>query len=132
MKKTLSMILVLVLMLSLVSVIAFADGSVTLNVVTSYGGDDGNRKNFENAVKAVAQKINTDYENAGKQYEKVDKFITDTIKALEGLREAHRLMGKWIGAAQNQLPDLEIRKLTKNNPTMKAKFEAIGNKEENK
>ena len=55
MKKTLSMILVLVLMLSLVSVIAFADGSVTLNVVTSYGGDDGNRKNFENAVKAYEE-----------------------------------------------------------------------------
>lgn len=55
MKKTLAMLLVLVLMLSLVSVFAFADGSVTLNVVTSYGGDDGNRKNFENAVKAYEE-----------------------------------------------------------------------------
>ena len=27
----------------------------TLNVVTSYGGDDGNRKNFENAVKAYEE-----------------------------------------------------------------------------
>ena len=35
---------------------------VTLNVVTSYGGDDGNRKNFENAVKsfeeATGNKVN--------------------------------------------------------------------------
>ena len=31
--------------------VAYADG-VTLNVVTSYGGDDGNRGNFEAAVKA--------------------------------------------------------------------------------
>ena len=29
--------------------------SVTLNVVTSYGGDDGNRKNFENAVAAYEE-----------------------------------------------------------------------------
>ena len=55
MKKTLAMLLVLVLMLSLVSVAAFADKTVTLNVVTSYGGDDGNRKNFENAVKAYEE-----------------------------------------------------------------------------
>ena len=55
MKKSLAMLLVLVLMLSLVSVAAFADKAVTLNVVTSYGGDDGNRKNFENAVKAYEE-----------------------------------------------------------------------------
>ena len=55
MKKSLAMLLVLVLMLSLVSVAAFADKTVTLNVVTSYGGDDGNRKNFENAVKAYEE-----------------------------------------------------------------------------
>ncbi len=30
-------------------------GSVELNVVTSYGGDDGNRKNYENAVKAYEE-----------------------------------------------------------------------------
>ena len=55
MKKTLAMLLVLVMVLSLGSVVAFADNSVTLNVVTSYGGDDGNRKNFENAVKAYEE-----------------------------------------------------------------------------
>ena len=32
-----------------------ADDSVTINVVTSYGGDDGNRKNFEAAVKAYEE-----------------------------------------------------------------------------
>ena len=55
MKKSLAMLLVLVLMLSLVSVAAFADKAVPLNVVTAYGGDDGNRKNFENAVKAYEE-----------------------------------------------------------------------------
>lgn len=86
--------------------------------------------NFEAAVRAVADKINTDYDNAGKQYDKVEKMCDDMIKKLTDLKEAFRLGQKWIGAAQNQLPDLEIRKLTKNNPTMKAKFEEL--KEENK
>lgn len=81
--------------------------------------------NFENAVRAVAQKINDDYDLAGKQYDKVEKMCNDMISKLQDLKEAFRLGRKWIGAAQNQLPDLEIRKLTKNNPTMKAKFEAL-------
>ena len=55
MKKTLAMLLAVIMILSLGSVVAFADKSVTLNVVTSYGGDDGNRKNFENAVKAYEE-----------------------------------------------------------------------------
>ena len=32
-----------------------AGSPVELNVVTSYGGDDGNRKNYENAVKAYEE-----------------------------------------------------------------------------
>ena len=32
-----------------------AKEAVTINVVTSYGGDDGNRKNFENAVAAYEE-----------------------------------------------------------------------------
>ncbi|MBR7075002.1 MAG: ABC transporter substrate-binding protein, partial [Oscillospiraceae bacterium] len=50
MKKALALLLALVMILSL-GAVAYADG-VTLNVVTSYGGDDGNRGNFETAVKA--------------------------------------------------------------------------------
>ena len=51
MKKLISILLVLAMVFSFVAVTA-ADDSVTINVVTSYGGDDGNRKNFEAAVKA--------------------------------------------------------------------------------
>ena len=53
MKKALAFLLAAVMLLSL-GVVAMAD-SVTLNVVTSYGGDDGNRANFEAAVKAYEE-----------------------------------------------------------------------------
>lgn len=64
MKKVLAISLALVLAFSLVACNTPASGSsvapsseakpetVTLNVVTSYGGDDGNRVNYENAYKA--------------------------------------------------------------------------------
>ena len=53
MKKS-ALILGLALTMSLAPTLAFASGT-TLNVVTSYGGDDGNRANFEAAVKAYEE-----------------------------------------------------------------------------
>ena len=79
--------------------------------------------NFEKAVQAVAKKISDDYENASNLYDKVEKMCDDMIKKLQDFKEVFRLGKKWIGVAQNQLPDLEVRKLTKNNPTMQAKFD---------
>lgn len=55
MKKLISILLVLTMVLSIGITAAAADDSVTINVVTSYGGDDGNRKNFEAAVKAYEE-----------------------------------------------------------------------------
>ena len=81
--------------------------------------------NFENTVRDIAKKINDDYENAGKHYDAVEKMCDSMIDKLKELKEAFRLGKKWIGVAQSRLPELEIRKLTKNNPTMKAKFEAL-------
>ena len=96
--------------------------------VIQYQRENIDVTNFENAVRMVAQKINDDYENAGKQYDKVEKMCDDMIKKLSDLKEIFRLGKKWIGAAQNQLPELEIRKLVKNNPTMHEKFEALESK----
>lgn len=77
MKKTLAMILALVMVLGMVT-FASAD-SVTLNVVTSYGGDDGNRGNFENAVKAyeasTGNKINDGSATSNEEWKA--KVLTD-------------------------------------------------------
>lgn len=67
MKKLITLLLALTMVLSLAAcgekpaeasdnpAEAPADSAVTLNVVTSYGGDDGNRANFEAAVKAYEE-----------------------------------------------------------------------------
>ena len=47
MKKS---VVLLVIVMVLAAVLSAAAENVTLNVVTSYGGDDGNRANFEAAV----------------------------------------------------------------------------------
>ena len=99
--------------------------------VIAYQRENADITNFEAQVRAVAQKINDDYAYAAKQYEQVDKMCNDMIDKINAFREAFRLGRKWIGAAQNQLPDLEIRKLTKNNPTMKAKFDELKKDEDN-
>ncbi len=98
--------------------------------VIQYQRENIDITNFENAVRVVAQKISDDYENAGKQYDKVEKMCDDMIKKLTDLKEVFRLGKKWIGTAQNQLPELEIRKLTKTNPTMKEKFDALEHKDD--
>ena len=81
--------------------------------------------NFENAVKAVADKITADYNKAGALYDQVDKMCDDMIKKITAFKEIFRKAQGHIGAAQNQLDNLSVRKLTKNNPTMKAKFENL-------
>ena len=91
----------------------------------AYKNENADISKFEEAVAAVAKKINDDYDNAGKQYDKVEKMCDDMIKKLQDLKETFRLGQKWLGAAQNQLPNLEIRKLTHDNPTMKAKFDEL-------
>ncbi len=98
MKKTIALLLVAVKALSLVACTENPDNSntvdatnapeatdvpkaepVTLNVVTSYGGDDGNRANFEAAVKAYEEstgnKINDGSATSNEEWKA--KVLTD-------------------------------------------------------
>ena len=61
------------------STAAPASSSVTLNVVTSYGGDDGNRKNFEDAIAAyessTGNKVNDGSATSNEEWKA--KVLTD-------------------------------------------------------
>ncbi len=93
--------------------------------VIAYQNEHIDVTNFESAVKAITDKIGQDYDNAQKQYSQVERMCDDMIKKLQNFKEAFRLGAHWIGAAQNQLPNLSVKTLTKNNPTMAARFDAV-------
>ena len=86
--------------------------------------------NFENAVKTISEKIGTDYERASAIYTEVDNMCQGIIDKVERFRKEFKTATGWIEKAKNQLPNLEVRKLTRNNPTMKEKFAELDNKEE--
>lgn len=98
--------------------------------VVQYQRENIDVTNFEKAVQAVATKISDDYASAAAHYENAEKFIDDIIGKLNKLKEEYRLVAKKIGTAQNRLPELEVRKLVKDNPTMKEKFGALENKKD--
>lgn len=93
--------------------------------IIAYRRENVDITNFEQAVKAVADKINNDYEKAGAIYSEVDKMCDDIVNKVEKFRKEFKTATGWIEKAKNQLPNLEVRKLTKGNPTMKDKFDAL-------
>ena len=97
--------------------------------VIAYQRENVDITNFEAAVRAVAEKINNDYEKAGAIYSEVDKMCDDIVTKVEKFRKEFKAAAGWIEKAKNQLPNLEVRKLTKGNPTMKEKFEELEDKQ---
>lgn len=90
--------------------------------VVEYQRENLDITNFEAAVRQIAEKINNDYEKAGAIYSEVDKMCDDIVKKVEDFRKNFKTAAGWIEKARNQLPNLEVRKLTRGNPTMKEKF----------
>ena len=90
--------------------------------VVEYQKENVDITNFENTVKAIVEKITADYEKAGAIYSEVDKMCDDIVKKVETFRKEFKTATGWIEKAKNQLPNLEVRKLTRGNATMKEKF----------
>lgn len=97
--------------------------------VIAYQRENVDITNFEAAVRTVAEKINNDYEKAGAIYSEVDKMCDDIVNKVEKFRKEFKTAAGWIEKAKNQLPNLEVRKLTKGNLTMKEKFEELKDKQ---
>lgn len=93
--------------------------------VSAYQKENVDITNFEVAVKAIADKIGTDYERAEAIYGEVDKMCDDIVAKVEKFRKEFKTAAGWIEKAKNQLPNLEVRKLTKGNPTMEEKFNKL-------
>ncbi|MBO4623723.1 MAG: DUF2130 domain-containing protein [Bacilli bacterium] len=93
--------------------------------VVEYQRENIDVTNFENAVKSIADKINNDYDKASAIYSNVDGMCDDIIKRVEKFRDEFKKATGWVEKAKNQIPNLEVRKLTRGNQTMKEKFEEL-------
>ena len=80
---------------------------------------------FEEDLEEFKEKFSRNYELASDRFakaiEEIDKTIDHLNKVKDGLLGADRN----LRLANDKAQDLTVKKLTKNNPTMKAKFDAL-------
>ena len=85
--------------------------------------------NFENEMNDFKDRFGKNVESAHKAYERAIEEIDKSITHLQKIKEALQTSGNQLRLANNKAQELTVRKLTRNNPTMAAKFEELKNKE---
>ena len=86
--------------------------------------------NFENEMNRFKEVFGKHYLNATKQFDTAIRDIDKAIKTLQDIKDALTGAENHLRLANNRAEDLSIKKLTKNNPTMQAKFAALNVPEE--
>ncbi len=81
--------------------------------------------NFENEIADFKDKFGRNYDLASRKFQDAIKGIDATIKSLEKTKENLLSSENNLRLANDKAQDLTIKKLTKNNPTMIAKFEEL-------
>ncbi len=81
--------------------------------------------NFESELDAFRQSFGQSYRWASERFEDAIKGIDNAIRDLQKTREALLKSENHLRIANNKAEDLTVKKLTKDNPTMKAKFDAL-------
>ena len=80
---------------------------------------------FEDALEAVKTGFERNYKLASKKFEESIKEIDKAIEHLQSTKDALLGSDNNLRLANDKLQDVSIRKLTKGNPTMQAKFAAL-------
>lgn len=83
---------------------------------------------FEKNLNEFKDKFSRNYELASDKFKKAIEEIDKTIDHLQKTKEALLSSENNLRLANNKAEDLSIKKLTKNNPTMIAKFAELKNK----
>lgn len=86
---------------------------------------------FEENLIDFKGKIKENYRRAGQNFHAAIKDIEETIKKLEKTKKELELFENNLRLASEKADDITIKKLTKNNPTMAAKFAALPSHKEN-
>jgi hypothetical protein len=81
--------------------------------------------NFEVAVEDFKSKFAYNYNLASKQFKTAIEEIDKTISHLQKVKESLTSSENNLRLANNKAEDLTIKRLTKNNPTMRAMFDEL-------
>lgn len=84
--------------------------------------------NFENELDEFREKFGRNYRLASDKFQSAIKHIDETIKHLEKTKADLLGAENNLRLANDKAEDLTVKKLTRKNPTMKAKFDALRNK----
>ena len=80
---------------------------------------------FEDDLETFKVAFAKNYNSASKNFNKAIEEIDKAIKRMEAVKQALQTSDTQLRLANNKLDDVSVKKLTRKNPTMKAKFEAL-------
>lgn len=83
---------------------------------------------FEDTVKGVAKYLEDNYISAHNKFGDAIKSIDDAIKKLEKTKEFLQGSEKNLRLASSKTDELSVKRLTRGNPTMAAKFDELNDK----
>ena len=86
---------------------------------------------FEENIEAFKEGFARNFDLASRKFKTAIEEIDKTIDHLKKTKEALLSSENNLRLANNKADDLTIKKLTKGNPTMQAKFEELKNAKEN-
>ena len=81
--------------------------------------------NFEDSLLQFKNDFGRNYELAHSHFDKAIEEIDKTISHLEKVKKELLGSDNQLRIANNKVEDVSVKKLTKDNPTMRAKFEAL-------
>ncbi|HFU4204667.1 TPA: DUF2130 domain-containing protein [Streptococcus suis] len=84
---------------------------------------------FEEDLATFKTAFAKNYQSASNNFQKAIDEIDKAIKRMEAVKAALTTSENQLRLANNKLEDVSVKKLTRNNPTMKAKFEALEGKD---
>lgn len=80
---------------------------------------------FEEDLEVFKNAFAKNYNSASTNFKKAIDEIDKAIKRMEAVKAALTTSENQLRLANNKLDDVSVKKLTRNNPTMKAKFEEL-------
>ena len=87
-------------------------------------------ENFENKLLEFQDGFGKNVISARTNFDKAIKHIDETIVKLEKVKQHLTTSDNQLRLANNKTQDLSIKRLTRGNPTMKAKFDQLGSNNE--